>query len=192
MEEENNEVIEVKKQKWYQKKVIGIPMALLIIGLVVIGGASAYAGYRLLTARSHFTVAEAFEVEYFETSDQQWHSLPVNGATLDLGLATIMPGETSTFYVRVRNIATSGTLGAELLVDGTSGLSHSLVCNGPNGVQWDVNGNTYYVKVPSGGAWQEVGIGTSASGDAQPATGIIFDNVLTRNNALGSYSNTCS
>ena len=116
MDEMNSEPKRFNKKK---------TLPLVILGLLAIGLVSAV-GYGLFTATSHFNVEEGIEVEYW--TGTAWLPLAVDGGTFDLGTATINPGETDSFIVRARNIASSGAVGLTLQIESVTGISHSMEC----------------------------------------------------------------
>ena len=164
-------------------------ISIALLSLLVIGVASAI-GYNLFTATSHFEVEEGIEIEY--DSGAGWIPLDVSGGTFDLGTSTINPGETDSFILRGRNIASSGTIDLMLEIEHVDGLSHSVECvaGQSDGLEYEGTADTYHFKVVGGDGWKSIKVNTIADGNL-PIGAITFDNVITRDNVLSSYGNTC-
>lgn len=173
------------------KKKIGKLTIIGLLALVLVGGiVAAVGGYKLFTAVSHFNVQEAMEVQYWDGAN--WQPLAVNGATFDLGTATIKAGETNSFVVRARNTASNGVLGLVLNIESTTGITNDIQCYGAQstGLQYTKGPSVFYFKAPADSTWRAIQIDTTTSGDIETGS-IEFDNTLTRNNALDSYVATC-
>ncbi len=167
-------------------------ISIALLSLLVVGVVSAV-GYGLFTAKSHFEVEEGIEIDYWTGTD--WVSLDVSGGSFDLGTSTINPGETDSFILRGRNIASSGAIDLMLEIGYVDGLSHSVECVAIGGVdsiglKYEGTANTYHFKLVGGNDWKSIKINTIAEGNL-PTGAITFDNVITRDNVLSSYGNTC-
>lgn len=164
-------------------------ISIVMLSLLAVGIVSAV-GYGLFTATSHFEVKEGIEIEY--DSGAGWIPLDVSGGTFDLGTSTINPGETDSFILRGRNIASSGAIDLILEIGDVNGLSHSIECvaGQSDGLEYKGTANTYHFKVVGGNDWKSIKVNTIAEGNL-PIGAITFDNVITRDNVLSSYGNTC-
>lgn len=170
-----------------EMKKMKLPLIIMMIMAIGVGAVFA-TGYGLFTAKSHFNVQEGIEVEYW--TGTTWLPLEVTGGTFDLGTATIKAGETNSFTLRARNIATSGVVGLKLNIESIEGLTFDALCNtNSNGLQY-TKGSDFLFKAPADSVWRSVDITTTAAGDI--ATGTVeFDNTLSRQNAESSYVLTC-
>jgi hypothetical protein len=166
-----------------------MPLIIVLSLALVIGIVLANSGYKLFTAKSHFTVEEGVQVQYW--SGTEWLLLTVNGGTFDLGTATIKPGETNRFTLRAKNNALSGTIGLKLEIGSADGITHDVACNtvGEASVEYTDTGD-FLFKLPSDSAWRSVDITTTASGDIGLGN-VEFDNNLYRQGAETSYAVTC-
>ncbi len=167
-------------------------ISIALLSLLVIGVASAI-GYNLFTATSHFEVEEGIEIGYWTGTD--WASLDVSSGTFDLGTSTINPGETDSFILRGRNIASSGAIDLTLEIGDVDGLSHSVECVAIGdvdsiGLEYEGAANTYHFKVVGGNDWKSIKVNTIAEGNL-PIGAITFNNTITRDNVLSSYGNVC-
>lgn len=167
--------------------VIGIVAILMIVSAIATVG-----GWRLLTATSHFNIVEGVEIQYFEVADGQWHSLPVDQSNVDFGEASLKAGESNSFLLRARNTASSGNLGLTVVMDDANWLYHTVDCVADStGTKYTfVDGNTVYVELPSGSAWKTLSFGTGADGET-PIGEILFNNTVSRGNALSEYTSEC-
>jgi hypothetical protein len=180
--------MEEQEERWYKKKVFRTIPVWMVLAIVSVVGLSSYL---LLTATSHFTIVEGIEVQYNDSTGN-WQSLPVNGGNVDLGQTNLKPGDINTFVVAIKNTASSGVIGAHLQADQVDGLTHSLSCvEGSSGVKYQSEGNDLYVKVPSGGISQIIGINTIASNLLTPGIVLTFNNKLYRDEPLSSYASSC-
>ncbi len=164
-------------------------ISIVLLSLLVVGVASAI-GYNLFTATSHFEVEEGIEIEY--DSGAGWVPLDVSGGTFDLGTSTINPGETDSFILRGRNIASSGAIDLMLEIEHIDGLSHSVECvaGQSDGLEYKGTADTYHFKVVGGNGWKSIKVNTIADGNL-PIGAITFDNVITRDNVLSNYGKNC-
>ena len=179
------EEIKSEPKRFNKKKVL----PLVILGLVAIGLVSAV-GYGLFIAVSHFNVEEGIEVEYW--TGTAWLPLEVSGGTFDLGTATIKAGETNSFLVRARNTASSGAVGLTLQIESVPGISHSMECivGQSEGLNYTERTDIFYFNANGDSVWKAIQVNTIADGDLPPGS-IAFNNILTRDNVLPSYEETC-
>lgn len=89
--------MEEQKQKKKNKKILGIPVALFVIGILAVGGVSAaLVGYLSNNVKAEVTV---------ESPIQQWISTSEGGWIEEIFFGSVHGGETVTFYTKEQNLA---------------------------------------------------------------------------------------
>lgn len=164
---------------------------MLAVAICMVVSAFAYSAWVLLSTEQIINVQEGIEMSYWDGAAWQPIELNTNG-TISLPNTTLKPGESQTTFIKVRNLATSGTLNLNYNIAFADYVVTDVQCNGASstGVEYTYIGNVLDLKVPSGGTDQIIGIRNTLDG-AAPLTDIGIDAEASRSNGLSTYVEVC-
>ena len=175
-------------------KKLGI---IAIIGLLTIGGALAAAGgWQLFNASRDFVVSENIEAERWDEGTSAWITLLTDHSSYLVPATSIMAGETSTMYIRFRNIAPAGSnaLNLELTMTPTVGITNDVDCHGAQSTGLNFNEGTdiFNFQALPDGTWRTVKVMSTAAGSLPPGTYTVENN-MSRNDESGTvYTDSCA
>lgn len=167
----------IKNEKWYQKKtnIFGKSVSYLFVAFLLVGLASATAGFTLLTVKQHINVSEAFVLHHYEGTNPVQMTLDYGATPVDLSPITLMPGDSNTENFDVQNNAAADmslVVGVDVPAD--SGITTELTCaTVGTGVDfqymWDSTAKEFHIRLGSSSAVVPFGIKRTAGAESSGA-----------------------
>ena len=160
-----------------KKRIIYIGIGLWLVTMI-------YAAYQYNIATHTVNIIENLGAQYYESA--AWHDI-TSGS---MGTYDLSPGESVMLQMRLTNIADGGVIAGIVKTEPPIDISYQWQCT-ISGLEWEKNDNDFYIRLPSGGVWQEFGLNMTVGAEAQPQVGLTLNYTIQRTNDIGNYENVC-